>query len=194
MSGYATFLFVHVTGALGFFAALALEWASLSQLRLALSAAQARPWLRLASLASRLAMVSMLALVATGGVMMATAWERAAWLTAAMAALVPLAGLVLAVTRPRMACIRKKVERAGSPQDVLGPLGRDRMLWVSLHVRLGIAAGIVFLMTVKPGAALAVPALAAGALLGFAAGVLARDPRGGRRTPSHVLADPQAFR
>src|ERR1051325_799875 len=47
MSLYAIAVFLHIVGALGLFAALGLEWASLLNLRRATAAGQAKEWARL---------------------------------------------------------------------------------------------------------------------------------------------------
>jgi hypothetical protein len=173
MSGYSTLLFLHVLGALGFFAALGLEWAGLRHVRRATATGQAREWLGMAAAAGRVGGASMAALVATGAYMMATAWGRVVWLSVTVGAVVLMAVLALAITRPRMAAALRSVRDA---QERLSSASARSwgggVLWMSLQLRLGIAVAIVFLMVVKPGITIGVTAVAMGALLGFASGLL----------------------
>src|SRR5256885_8570677 len=72
MSVYAIAVFLHIVGALGLFAALALEWASLYNLRRVATAAQAREWAKLLSALRFVGGPSALTILVTGLYMMAT--------------------------------------------------------------------------------------------------------------------------
>ena len=74
MSVYAMAVFLHIVGALGLFAALALEWASLYNLRRVPTAGQAREWTKLLSALRFVGGPSTLTILATGIYMMATRW------------------------------------------------------------------------------------------------------------------------
>jgi len=133
----------------------------------------------------------MVALVATGGYMMATAWGRVVWLSVTLGALVLMAVLALAITRPRMAAALRSL---GDAQEALSSASArswgEGILWMSLQLRLGIAVAIVFLMAVKPGLTIAVTAVAIGALLGLVSGVLTGSgaPRARRSQDSFAAA------
>jgi hypothetical protein len=78
MSDYTIALFLHIVGALGFFAALGLEWMSLYHLRRAATVEQVRSWMGVTSTVGRIGMPSMLTLLAAGLYMMVTVWGGAA--------------------------------------------------------------------------------------------------------------------
>jgi hypothetical protein len=178
MSDYSVVLFLHVAAALAFFMALGLEWASLRRLWGTTTAERAHDWLALLAAASRVGMVSMLTLVATGAYMMATAWGRVPWLTVALGALAPLPVLTLAFTRPRVAAIRRAIDGADGllPAELLASC--RPVLSASVHLRLGIALGIVFLMTVKPGFSIALTAMGVGAFVSLVLSLLPEGFRG----------------
>src|SRR5439155_7300744 len=85
MVGYALAVFLHIVGALGLFAALALEWASLYNLRRVATAAQAREWAKLLSALRFVGGPSALTILVTGLYMMATRCGGQGWLGARLA-------------------------------------------------------------------------------------------------------------
>src|SRR5438105_1519140 len=91
MSVYAMAVFLHIVGALGLFAALALEWASLYNLRRVPTAGQAREWTKLLSALRFVGGPSTLTILVTGTYMMATRWGGQGWIGAGLAGLVLIA-------------------------------------------------------------------------------------------------------
>lgn len=152
MNIYSIALFLHVTGALGFFIALGLEWTSLQHLRRATTADQIREWKRVPDEMGRLGMISMVTILAAGFYMMFKAWGRVPWITVTLGAIVLLIILAMGITRRRLAAIGEMVdtERGFLPPTLIH-LVRDPVLWISMQTRVAIALGIIFLMTVKPG-------------------------------------------
>ncbi|MDI6694235.1 MAG: hypothetical protein QME21_04255 [Anaerolineales bacterium] len=152
MNIYSIVLFLHITGALGFFVTLGLEWTVLRQIRNATTSEQVRAWMSLSNGTRRLGMVSMLTIVIAGFYLMAAAWGGVAWLIVALGAVVLLMALLYTLTRPRMAAIgRAMTAEKGPVSYTLQNLANDPLLWISIQTRVAIALGIVFLMTVKPG-------------------------------------------
>ena len=78
MSLYAIAVFLHIVGALGLFAALGLEWASLLNLRRATAAGQAREWARVLASLRTVAAPAVVTLLVTGIYLTATRWGRCA--------------------------------------------------------------------------------------------------------------------
>ena len=74
MSVYAIVVFLHIVGALGLFAALGLEWASLYNLRRVATAGQVREWAKLLSALRLVGGPSALTILVTGIYLMATRW------------------------------------------------------------------------------------------------------------------------
>ncbi len=163
MNDYAIALFVHIVGALGLFVALGLEWTSLLLLRRATTTEQARERMGLASSVRRVTGASLATLLVSGLYLTATAWGGVAWIGVALGAMVLMAVLGAALSGPRLAAIGRAVEHGS-----LAPLP-DPLLWVSIQIRLAVALGIVFLMTVKPNLTGSLLAIVLAAVLGLIA-------------------------
>jgi hypothetical protein len=151
MTVYSIALFLHIGGALGFFAVLDLEWMSLRQLRRATTAEQVREWLSISSSVGRVAMLSMLTLFGSGIYMVVTVWGGIAWIVISLGSLVVLGVIATHLIRGRMAAIRHDIT---SETGTLSPALYDSLhhpaLWIAIQIRVAVALGIVFLMTVKP--------------------------------------------
>src|SRR5512146_2372738 len=98
MNVYSFVLFFHITGALGIFAALGLEWTGLRQLRSSTVPEQAWAWMGIFKNTRKIGFVSMLATVLTGVYMMLKAWGGAPWIIVTIGALVLMIVLSLALT------------------------------------------------------------------------------------------------
>ena len=143
MTGYAIALFVHITGALGIFAALSLEWTGLRQIGNAAAPEQVREWMGILKRVRKVGFVSMLAAVITGFYMMAIVWRGAAWIYVTLWALVLMIVLAQALTSPRMAVIGKAMtDEKGMLSQTFYGLAKNPLLWVSIQTRAGIALGI----------------------------------------------------
>jgi len=152
MTFYSFALFLHILGALGLFVALGLEWTSLWYLRRATSVEQVNQWLPIFALLRRVYPVSWAAILLPGFYMTATAWRGAAWISIAFAAIILIVVIGVALTGRRVPAIGQAVAMESGPlSPTLHQQLRDPLLWVSIQVRLAMALGIVFLMTVKPG-------------------------------------------
>lgn len=172
MNFYPIAVFLHIVGALGFFIALGLEWKSLLQLRHATSIEIVRVWHRIASQSGRLGMPSMLVLLASGFYMMFTSWRGAAWILVSLAAIVIMAVITIALSGPRLAAIgRVLASEQGALSDSVRNTVNHPLLWVAMQARLGLALGIVFLMSVKPDLAGSLLAIVIALLLGLATAV-----------------------
>jgi hypothetical protein len=115
-------------------------------------------------MAGRFGMVSMLTLLISGIIMTATSWGMVPWIAVTLAAIALMAILTVALSARRLAAIGRAVAAERGPAT---PALRDALLhpllWVGIRARVGIALGIIFLMTVKPdlGGSLLVIGLAA---------------------------------
>ncbi|MGH7571418.1 MAG: hypothetical protein ACREMK_06195 [Gemmatimonadota bacterium] len=151
MNLYSIALFLHVMGALGMFIALGIEWTSLRNLPRATTAQEARGWLGPFLLLRRIYPPSFLAILVTGIYMMAVSWGGAPWIVIGLFGLLALPALAV-VTGRRMRRLGPAIGAArGELDDSLRASVTDPALWLSLRLRMGLAVGIIFLMTVKPG-------------------------------------------
>lgn len=182
---YSISLFLHIVGALGLFASLAFEQAALVNLRRASTLAQAREWLSLLRGLQRIQAPSALALLVTGVYMMITSWRHQVWAESGLVGMVLMAIIGVLVTARRMKVIGPAVAAGDGPLPaaIRGRLA-DSALRMSASVRVALALGIVFNMSVKPQAAGAVAALVIAAALGILAARVNRGPSRAIRGPA----------
>lgn len=149
MNSYSLLILLHVTGAVGIFAAWGMEAVLLQRLREAVTIVEARTGTRSLRRRGRLAPVAMLTVVATGIWMMAAAWGGQAWMVTALAAVV-IIGMTGSALGGR-AISRLDGALAGEPERL--PDDFDLavgLLTISLRLRFAIGIGILGLMTIKP--------------------------------------------
>lgn len=187
MTFYSFALFLHIVGALGLFIALGLEWTSLWYLRRATSAEQVNQWLPIFALLRRVYPVSWAAILLPGFYMTATAWRGAAWISIAFAAIILIVVIGVVLTGRRVPAIGRAVAMESGPlSPTLRQQLRDPLLWVSIQVRLAIAVGIVFLMSVKPGPGEALLALGLAVVLGLASALPAWSQAGTKKPERRI--------
>lgn len=145
MNLYSVALFGHIVGAILVFVLLTIEGLGL------------RFGFEYAQLNRVLGPVSALLILVPGLYMMSAQWGWASWVVTGIAAYVLIAGVGaytgISVMRGRM---------------------NRRTAVVSWLVRIGMALGVAFVMTVKPPTLLSITAVVVGAFLGAAAGTLIR--------------------
>jgi hypothetical protein len=146
MSLYSLALFLHIVGALALFALLTIEGLSLRQ--------GARP----PRISRMLGPISGLLVLVPGLYMSATSWGWQGWI------LVSLVSWLLIAAGGAFTGI----------QLMKGHLDRQTAT-VSWLVRVGMALGVVFVMTVKPAAVVAVAVVVIAGIAGGAAGVATKQ-------------------
>ena len=167
-------LFAHILGAFGLIAAYTIEAIGLRGLRGATRRDEALLWLRISrGIVMRLAPASLGVILIAGLYLMATYRGPRGWIVVALASFVLLAAVGGVGTGLRMARIGPAVNRAADPlPDELRTALRDRVLLLSLDVRLAMAVGILFLMTLKPSALTSVVVIVLAIAVGLVAGLL----------------------
>ena len=176
MNLYSIALFLHVVGALLLFVTLTVEGAALRQLSQAATAESARGAAGMLRLNRIVGPFSALGVLIPGLYMTATSWGWVAWIVVALVSWVVIAVLG-AVNGIRILALER------STGLLVGI--RNPVFLISWLTRVGIALGVIFLMTVKPGAVVAVAAIlvaaAAGAGLGIALSKMRRTLGAGAR-------------
>jgi hypothetical protein len=137
MSLYSIALFFHIVGALVLFVLLTVEGVAL------------REGFKAARLNRVLGPISAVTILVPGLYMTATQWAWKGWIVVGLAAWVLIA-----------------VAGAATGIGLLAGRLHIRTAAASWSIRVGMALGVVFIMTVKPGLLLAVIAVVAGAALG----------------------------
>src|SRR5438132_9871320 len=150
MTLYSIALFLHIVGAVLLFVTLTVEGIALRQLRGAMTTEGAQGAAALLRLNRIVGPLSALGVLIPGLYMMATTWGWVGWIVVALVSYVAIAVLGAVNGIRILALDRSRAVLTGI---------RNPMFLISWSTRVGIAVGVVFLMTVKPGAAAAVLAV-----------------------------------
>src|SRR5438552_1309609 len=168
---YSIALFFHIAGALGIFAALALDWVGITKLRGVRTVEQVREWAGVYGIVRALGGASVAALLAFGLYMTAVTWGPTGWIGIGFLSLLLIA-VVGAVSGVRLS---RLLAAAGSGQGSLGedlrPQLRAPLFVASVRSRTALALGVVFVMTVKPEASVSLLVVAVALALGIASTV-----------------------
>ncbi len=150
-----------------------------------------REWLRLSAGVRRLGGISMILLLAAGFYMMAFAQINAAWLVVAFFTLIVLSVLAVALTGRRMTALRQAVTAVdGSVSPATNALRRDPLLLIAMRLRVALALGIVFLMTIKPNSGVSLLTIGITAIVALASAIplaLKRDISDQPANMAHTL-------
>jgi len=169
MNAYSIFLFFHIVGTLGVFVVLGLEWTGLRQLRSSTVPEQVRAWMGILKNSRKVGFISMLATVITGVYMMLKAWGGAPWIIVTVGALVLIIVLSLVLTGPAMVAVGRAF---ATGKGLVSPDFHRQVntpsLWISIHTRVAIAMGIVFLKIARPDMIGSFLTIGAATLLGLA--------------------------
>ena len=171
MTLYSIALFLHITGALGVFAALALDWVGISNLRRARTAEQVREWANAYRIVRVLGGAAVAALLIFGLYMTAVTWGPTGWIGVGFLSLLLIAVLG-AASGIRLSRILEVAARGqGSlSEDLRGQL-RAPLFAASVRARTGVALGVVFVMTTKPDVVVSLGVVAVALALGLASAV-----------------------
>jgi hypothetical protein len=151
MNNYSVALFLHIAGAMGFFAVLAIEWLGLQQIRSAISPEQVRAWMGIFKRARKVGFVSMLTTVISGFYMMDQVWGNVAWIEVTLGSLILVIVLSIVLTGPRMAAVGRALANEKGPlSHTFYSLTNHPLLWLSIQTRIAITLGIVFLKIDRP--------------------------------------------
>jgi hypothetical protein len=173
MSLYQLLVFLHVLGGVGIFVALGIESISLGRLQSAAAPVDARVWMDLLKVPSRLGPIAMLTALVAGIWLMAQGWGRQPWIVSALVGLVGMAALggVISLRGARRLRVALAGETGPELSDGFRSIRSGTALTASLRLRIAIGIGILGLMTIKPGAAGSLLILAAAALSGLVASI-----------------------
>jgi hypothetical protein len=151
MTLYALILFSHIAGAFFLFAGLALEWTAIAFFRRGLDTGQARMWISLASVASRLYGPALGVILLSGGYLgtKMKAWDQG-WTPVAVVTLFVIGLLGAVLTAPRIRAIRKALqENSNTVSTVLRTRLHDALLLTSVRMRVALVFGVLLLMVSK---------------------------------------------
>src|SRR5438876_6370794 len=153
MNIYNIVLFLHVSGAIGYFVGIGNWLFGFSTIRRAQRVEQVRALANLVGLSGPLLGISVLLILATGLYMALTAWGlQTGWIAVALISLILMAPLGTALIEPRRRAIDRLAREApdGPLPESLERRIHDPVLLTALQTVAAWLLGIVFLMTTKP--------------------------------------------
>jgi hypothetical protein len=193
MEPTALLIFVHVMAAIGIFAAFSIEGVAQAYLRRAATPNEVRAWAGTYRAVRPIGIVSLLTVIGTGLWLTLAEWGWPAWI------LVSIGGIVVLAVLGAIGGIRysASLEAASQESGLLSTSARVALTsplpLALLIMRMFIATGVVFLMTVKPDLLRSLIGLGAAAVIGFgtAALVVARADAGTPEMLAHRASAPR---
>jgi hypothetical protein len=178
MSVYNLALFIHILGAFGLIATLAVEAVALRGFRTARDMEAARGWLGAGRAVRIMAPASIVVVLIVGLYLTAASGGGKPWILIALLGLILIAVIGGVLTGTRMARIASALEQGGgslSPQLVR--MLQDPVLVTSAGLRTALVIGILFLMTTKPSLLVSLIVLVIAAGAGLLAGQIGSGGR-----------------
>jgi hypothetical protein len=175
MTAYTLALFAHVSGAIGYFAAMGVWLFGVAGLRRAVRVEQVRTLTDLMGRLGPLFGLSVLLILISGLYMAYTTWGfQSGWIDVALVSLVLIAPLGGVLIEPRRRIIARVAQHApdGPVQQALAQQTHDPVLLTTVWTVTALLLGIVFLMTTKPPLLVALLVMAITLVLGVASGAL----------------------
>lgn len=182
MTAYNVVLFLHITSVIVMFTSLTADWLAIAGLRHSESVGPASAWVRALEISGAVGPWARFAVLGAGLFLAVDAWSWQGWIIVGLVSwgAYVLLGEPLTGRELRELTALVRVEHGKLSANAITRLRHPRM-WHSVLIRVGLGVGIVFCMTVKPGAAVAAAAVVIGALTGAAAARLTLRP--GRAEP-----------
>jgi Predicted integral membrane protein (DUF2269) len=175
MNIYTIVLFVHVSGAIGYFVSIGTWLFGLVSLRRAQRVEQVRALVHLVGLTGPLFGISVLLILAAGLYMAFTAWSlQTGWIAVALVSLILMAPLGIALIEPRRRALERLAREApdGLLPEPVEQRTHDPVLLTALQTLAALLLGIVFLMTTKLALTGSLIVIAVALALGLASGLL----------------------
>ena len=175
ISLYTIALFLHVSGAIGFFLDAGIWLFGLATLRRAQRVEQVRSILALVARSGPIAGISLAVLLVAGFYMVVTAWGfEYDWIRLALLSVVLLVALGGGVIEPRRRAIARLTSAApdGALPEPLAQRTQDTVLSMAVYTQVALLLGIIFLMTTKPALVGSLVTIAVALALGLVSGWL----------------------
>jgi len=153
MTAYDFALFVHMLGLVTMFGGFAVHARAGARLRKSTNLAQARSWLELLESSARMFPAGTLLLLVSGLYMTFSRWKAMPpWIVAAMSGLLIIWFTGAAVAGRHLRTLRAAADGSnGTVSQELSTSIANPFPWIVLASLNGLAIGIVFVMSLKPG-------------------------------------------
>jgi hypothetical protein len=168
MSFYAIVLFFHITGALGLFVGLGLEWLIVHNLMRVNSNSQAVQWLALFKILPPIFLSSGILILISGVYMAVEIWGFNSWIISGLVLYLFLAAFGGIIVSRKVSQIKSELETESDnlSESILVRL-RSPLISESLKIRILLALSIIFIMTVKPDWTVTLMVICIALLTGF---------------------------
>jgi len=161
-------LFIHVISALALATALGIEAVALNQLRRVTDGASARAALATLDASRRVGGLGVLLLLLSGLGLASAYWHwKGAWIGLGLAGMVGIGAMAGVMTGRRVSLLRRRLGEGALGSALTEALPALRASFV---IRGALLAGIVYLMTVKPGPLVSLGALGIAVIAGLILG------------------------
>ena len=152
MSFYFIVLFFHITGAIGLFVGIGLEWLIVHNFRSVCTYSQALQWTDSFKVLPRIFSISGILILASGIYMWAETWGDTAWVISGFWLFLFLAvfGSVIVGKKVQSIAELLKSESDKLSATIIAKINSP-VITKSLKIRTALAVSIVFIMTIKPG-------------------------------------------
>jgi len=173
VNGYGVVLFLHLAALLAAISTAGIAHFAEGRLAAAETVAAARPWASLLSRAAPVFPLVLLVLLASGAYLVHRGWGWSnGWIEAGLVGVFLLFANGAGVVGRRNLVLKRALSAAadGPLTDALLQLTRRDVGGIASWANTGLAIGVVFVMTTKPGLAGSLAALAAAAALGVMVG------------------------
>jgi hypothetical protein len=186
VNAYDVVLFIHLLGVAILFAAIGILQLGGLRLRRATTVDQARLWVGVTSITGLMFSIALLLILGAGLYMASDRWSfGTSWVVVAIVSVVLMGVIGGAGVGRSLEAIGRSLAQTEGPQipSTVARRIRSPRLWSQTFALVGIAVGVLWLMTNKPGWGGAVGVVVGLAVVGAAAGA-AVARRAGRRVAS----------
>jgi hypothetical protein len=191
MTVYNVVLFAHITSVIIMFAGVTADLLAVGGLRATREAGPARASIRILEISAAFGPWARLAVLGAGLYLAVDAWSWPGWIIVGLISWVAfvILGEPLTGRELREMAAAVQAEHGTLPPALVARLHLPRM-WQAVLTRAGLGIGVVFVMAVKPPAAVAATAVVLGALAGYSAARL--SSRHGQAS-THLRGAGQSF-
>ncbi len=168
MSFYSIALFLHITGALGIFVGIGLEWLIVHNFQKVTTNSQALQWTGLFKVLPVTFLISGILILFPGIYMSVEVWGMSPWIISGLTLYLFLAVFGGKVVGKKIGSIRSALESEGEKlSDAILKEVKSPIIVQSLKIRTALALSIIFMMTIKPGWAVTLVSIGVALIIGF---------------------------
>jgi len=168
MSFYFLVLFFHITGAIGIFVGMGLEWLIVHNFKNVTTNSQALQWTSSFKVLPAIFSISSILILASGIYMWAEIWGSTPWIITGFWLFLFLAVFGSVIIGKKVQSIAEALKSEGDKlSDAVIMKIKSPVITQSLKIRTALAVSIIFIMTIKPGWTITLVAIGIALIFGF---------------------------